>query len=117
MHLAQPGSLSLAAAFPHMHTDERAYYVSDSSLLSVAEELSAASPALMTLTTPTSGAHMLHRSIELTSTGQAVLRGELDGVVACDIDRWLGGVHLQRGVNMWRWDPARQRITAESSPF
>ena len=35
--------------------------------------------------------------VTLTDAGRSVLAGRLDRVVACGIERWLGGVHLQSG--------------------
>jgi hypothetical protein len=40
--------------------------------------------------------------LHLTGFGEAVIKGELDRVDCCDLDWWLGGVHLSDG--SWRWD-------------
>jgi hypothetical protein len=42
--------------------------------------------------------------LELTDLGRAVLKGEADFVSVAGIDFWLGGVHLSRSRNLWRWD-------------
>lgn len=47
------------------------------------------------------------RGLGLTTVGEAVLSGGADYVELNDIDRWLGGVHLSRPENVWRWDGAR----------
>ncbi len=112
LQLAEPGEIDLSAAFPRMHEGEDAYYVTDSSLTSLAGELSRTlPPLLMPSRTPIADNELLQGSVRLTSTGRAVLAGRQDRVAACGIDRWLGGVHLQTNLNLWRWDEARQRIT------
>ncbi len=40
----------------------------------------------------------------LTSAGNQVLAGELDGFSAIDRDNWLGGIHLTTGQPMWMWN-------------
>jgi len=106
--------ISLAEAFPRMHEGEHAYYISDSSLAGMAEDLSRSSPPLLAVDRggPATG-HALHRHVTLTDTGRSVLAGRLDRVATCGIDRWLGGVHLQVGSRMWRWDDTRQCVVKE----
>jgi Domain of unknown function (DUF1835) len=48
--------------------------------------------------------------VVITSEGSAVLRGEADHVRVNGIDRWLGGVHLERD-RVWRWDDERRKLT------
>ena len=105
------GGIDLWSAFPRMHDGEVAYYVTDLSLAAMAETLSRASPALLNLT---SGHHQptLDASVTLTDAGRKVLARQADRIALCGIERWLGGVHLQRDANRWRWDDTRQRITA-----
>ena len=109
--LASSGPIDLRAAFPRMHDDEGAYYMTDTSLCDLAQALSAASPPLVSIAraADSTGALPAH-TITLTETGRAVLAGERDRVAACGIDKWLGGVHLRTGGPLWRWDEARQRI-------
>jgi hypothetical protein len=109
--LAGGGRVDLAAVFPRMHDDEDAYYVTDASLAALAEALSRSSPPLLTFTRRrTPDARQLDGSVTLTDLGRSILSGQQDRTVACGIDRWLGGVHLENG-NRWRWDNARRRIT------
>ena len=108
LQLAAAGSLTLASAFPQMDEGQRAYYVTDTSLNELADGLAETSPALLT----TSDGEGLHRTVAITDTGRAVLAGELDRVAICGLDRWFGGVHLQSGSEMWRWDDGSQRIIA-----
>ena len=113
LELADHGELDLTAAFPRMHHDEDAYYVSDLSLMALAESLSATSPPLLTLRDGrTPGDQTLQGTITLTDMGRAILRRTGDKVATCGIDRWLGGVHLRPGSDRWRWSAERQTIVA-----
>jgi hypothetical protein len=105
LQLTAAGSLTLESAFPRMDDGQRAYYVSDESLNDIADDLSGATPALMTA----SEGESLRRTVAITDTGREVLVGRLDRVAVCGLDRWFGGTHLQTG-NMWRWNEERQRI-------
>jgi hypothetical protein len=111
MRLADGPGIDLQAAFPRMQEGETAYSVTDGSLASLAEELSRSSPPLLTFARGRDAdAGLLEGSVTLTDTGRAVLAGRQDRISACGFDRWLGGVHLQSGANLWRWDDARQRV-------
>lgn len=110
LQLAVGGEIELALAFPRMHEDEQAYYVTDRSLASLADALSRTTPPLLALR-ERSGRGVLEGSITLTDTGRAVLAAERDKLTSCGIDRWLGGVHLQGRTVPWRWDDSRQTIT------
>jgi len=94
-----------------MHEGERAYYVTDASLVELADRLAQITPPLLTVA-PSNPRRVidLERSVALTGTGRAVLAGEIDRVRACGIDRWFGGVHLESGRRGWRWDDARRQI-------
>lgn len=95
-----------------MYEGERVYHMTFESLPEVAEALSSTSPPL--LAADLSGSpegHDLRSVVTLTDTGRSVLAGRQDRVATCGIDRWLGGVHLQSGGRMWRWDDTAQRIT------
>jgi len=109
--LANGNGIALSKAFPQMHEGEDVYYVTDSSAAAMAESLSRTSPPLLTLdlSRATSG-HVLRGAVMLTDTGRSVLAGQLDRVATCGIDRWLGGVHLQTGRRLWRWDDTRERV-------
>lgn len=111
MELAD-GGIDLSAALPRMHDDEDVYYVTHSSLASLAESLSRASPPLLTRSSgPQGDGRVLKGAVALTDLGRAVLAGRQDWVAVCGLDRWLGGVHWERGADEWRWDDRRQRMT------
>jgi len=114
LELSAAGAVELSAAFPRMHDDEEAYYVTDTSIAELANALSHALPPLLTLAPGTVvGKGWLRGAMTITDTGRAVLAGRRDKIEACGIDRWLGGVHLQGDAPSWRWDDARQRITRQ----
>jgi len=106
LELSRDG-ISLTAAFPRMDQGETAYYIADTSLFDTAEALASTTPPLLTL----SDGEGWRRSVSLTEAGRTVLAGERDRVTLCGMDRWLGGVHLEAGSPMWRWDPGQQGIS------
>jgi hypothetical protein len=115
LRLAGRAPIDLAAAFPLMHEDEDVYYITDGSLAGLAENLSATSPPLISLTRGSDSAGMLlEGTVTLTDAGGDVLTGRRDRVATCGIDRWLGGVHLHTGSTIWRWDDDHDRMARTS---
>ena len=49
-------------------------------------------------------------SFKLTDTGKALLNSRVDFIKLNEIDDWLGGVHLQGGNQVWRWDEDAGRL-------
>lgn len=115
MQLAGSNGISLKDAFPQMHEGEQHYYMGDTTLEAMVRDLSGTSPPLLAVDLAgATDVDIRRASVTLTDAGRSVLAGTLDRVAACGIDRWLGGVHLQNGARMWRWDGGRQRITSRS---
>ena len=111
LELANGDGIALSRAFPRMHQGENVYYVTDSSLAALAETLSCTSPPLVTLDLSREvESQVLRGLVALTDTGRSVLAGQLDRVAMCGIDRWLGGVHLQSGRPLWRWENTQHRV-------
>jgi hypothetical protein len=111
LELADGSGIPLGQAFPRMGEGERFYHITDTSLADMAETLSSTSPPLLTLErSGVATGHVLQGVVSLTDAGRSVLAGRLDRVATCGIDRWLGGVHLQSGSGVWRWDDTRQRV-------
>jgi hypothetical protein len=48
--------------------------------------------------------------LRITDAGRDVVAGKSDAIALNGIDRWLGGVHLDRAA-VWRWDPQQRRLT------
>jgi hypothetical protein len=95
-----------------MHQGEQVYFVTDSTLATIADTFAVTAPPLLTLSR-SSTAHraVLDGRVALTESGRTVLSSQLDRVAACGIDQWLGGVHLQGRSGVWRWDDVRQCVT------
>src|SRR5262249_50197169 len=102
LEVARDGRIALWKAFPRMSEGEEAYYVTGSSMESIADALSRTSLALLTLNpSETREGYALQSTVALTDAGRSALAGQLDRVAACGIDRWLGGVHLQGRSDIW----------------
>lgn len=102
--------VALGVLFPHMHDDERAYYITDGSLDNLARSLASTSPRLLSFLEEGTAERPLAAVVAATDDGRAVLDHRLDRV-ACGLDRWIGGVHLRTGGDIWRWDEARGAVT------
>jgi hypothetical protein len=95
-----------------MHEDEDVYYITDRSLAAMADTLSATAPPLISVARGgDSDRFRLQGTATLTDAGREVLTGRRDRVATFGIDRWLGGVHLQTGSAMWRWDDQHEQMT------
>ena len=111
LELADGNGTLLWRAFPRMHEGERFYYVTDGTLAELAKTLSSTSPPLLRLDLSVAAeGQVLRGLVGRTDAGRSVLTGQLDRVAICGIDRWLGGVHVQGGGQLWRWDDTRQRV-------
>jgi hypothetical protein len=111
LRLADRGPIGVKTAFPRMHDDEDAYYITDASLAGLVTTLSCTSPPLIaTVDDADADGSLLRGTIGLTEAGRETLAGRRDRV-ACGIDRWLGGVHLHDGASIWRWDDEKRGMT------
>ena len=110
LQLAAAQETMLAVAFARMSDGERWHYITDLSLKSLAEALSSASPALLTLSAANAETKWFRRSVAITDAGRRVLAAEQDRIATCGIDRWMGGVHLKGHAVPWRWDESSQSI-------
>ena len=111
LRLAAAGPIELMAAFPRMHEGEEFYYVTDRSLVQLADALSRTSPPLLGFRPdPLPDGTPLQGTVSVTEAGRAVLAGAVDRVATCGIDRWLGGTHLQGSTGVWRWDEGQRTI-------
>jgi hypothetical protein len=48
--------------------------------------------------------------VRITDAGRAVLEGRADWIELDGVDRWLGGVRLQRREAAWRWDQQAAKL-------
>jgi hypothetical protein len=110
LQLADAGPVAVKDVFPRMHDGEHAYYITDGSLADLVATLSQTSPPLVSFVDDGDArAYRLHGAVATTEAGRDVLIGRRDRV-ACGLDRWLGGVHLQSGGAVWRWDDELRRM-------
>jgi hypothetical protein len=108
------GGNALRAVFHRLSDGETAFYLGDLSFRRVVEDLAATSPPLLELDAgPPASGQLLRGTVTTTAAGRAALDGELDRVVVCGIDRWLGGVHLQGRGPVWRWDDERRSVSMQ----
>jgi hypothetical protein len=113
MELALDAPVEIKHAFPKMHEGETAHYIADSWFFDLANALATAKPPLLTINLENpKGSAMPVGTIELTTDGRNVLRGGVDRIKLCGIDRWLGGVHLEGHGPLWRWSAHRRLIEA-----
>ena len=110
LQLAAAGPVRVVDAFPRMQEDETAYSCPDGTLAGLVATLSSTSPPLLTFTADRTTNAVLRGTVSATDAGREVLAGRRDRV-ACGLDRWLGGVHLQSGGDIWRWDDERRMMT------
>jgi hypothetical protein len=55
------------------------------------------------------------RVLQLTETGHALVRGEVNWLEVGFGDRWVGGIHLINGQPLWMWDEPRNQPIRQSS--
>jgi len=117
LRLIASGHQTFTSLFAAFGREEPVYGLGDLQLLSCLRRLVSSSPPLLTATRLNDVAQTIPPTIRssssfaLTETGRSVLDRTEDYVDRCGIDRWLGGVHLTRD-NLWRWNSARQEISA-----
>lgn len=107
---AEEEERTLGSAFVPMSDGDRAYCMTDLSLLALAKTLSETWPPLLTLGGADAGPPSFTRLMHTTAHGRRVLAGDRDRVATCGIDVWLGGVHLAGRTVAWRWDPFARAI-------
>jgi hypothetical protein len=110
--LAARAPIHLHAAFGRMHGDE-VYYITDTSFGRLIAELAEARTPLVAVSVPpTRDRRIPDGTLSITEAGRAVLEGRADRIELCGIDRWIGGVQLQPGERLWRWDREAARLVA-----
>jgi hypothetical protein len=111
MDIAREAPADIQQAFRRMHEGETAYYITDISFFDVANGLATATPPLLIINLKhPKDSEMPVGTLELTTHGRDVLRGQADRVRLCGIDRWLGGVHLEGRGALWRWSGGERRL-------
>lgn len=112
MEMALERPVDIHQAFQGMHEGETAHYITDLSFFDIANALATATPPLLIINlSHPKGSEMPVGTLELTAKGRDVLRGHVDRLQLCGIDRWLGGVHLEGRGPLWRWSARDRRLT------
>jgi hypothetical protein len=109
LQIADSGPIVMNSAFPRMHEGEKAYYVADLELKGLVGTLSRTSPPLVSFAGGETDRDFWRGTVTVTDVGREVLAGRRDRV-ACGLDKWLGGVHLQNDSQIWRWEGERGHI-------
>jgi hypothetical protein len=110
LELAAREPIDLAEACTRMHDGERAYYITDGSFESLVSSLSGRAVPLVEVSGRDAGhADGMHGTMTITEAGRRALAGVPGAVRMHEIDRWMGGVHLEPG-NLWRWDAHGERM-------
>jgi len=84
-------------------------WLEDSTFVAYLHDLAGGEIPLIRLA-PADNPYDMHRTVEMTDAGRAVLDGREDRVRLCGIDRWLGGVHLRGHAVGWRWSADEGRL-------
>ncbi len=109
------GAPSAGRAVARAMARETRPFMGDTTYLHRMDRMAAGPNPLLRLDPPGRPAE-LATGVRLTDTGARVLAGEADQVTLNDIDRWIGGVHLQGQHVPWRWDDGTETIIHLQSP-
>src|SRR6266850_325079 len=117
LKLIDTGPEKFIDLFPKFTEAEPVYGLGDAQLWLDLLGLSTARHPLLSIENGNGGAltpEVVHNaSFKLTDVGQALLRDEVDFVELNGIDLWLGGVHLQSDLKVWRWDEETALLLVE----
>ena len=100
--------------FPKFATAEPVYGLGDAQLWLDLRGLSTARQPLLSIQNGNGAAltpEVIHNArFKLTEVGRALLKNEADFVELNGLDLWLGGVHLQSNLKVWRWDEEKGKL-------
>ena len=103
--MIRDGCTTTGELFRLFDRDDRAFYITDTSLMDVVKRLANATPPLVEINGAISESDGLrHARLSLSSAGVhfcAALHG---------IEKWLGGVYISGRGPTWRWDPRDNRL-------
>jgi hypothetical protein len=81
-------------------------WLGDVMLFAIVEAMAKAAEPVFSITGNSAGLNWPQRRLEITPTGKAVLKGEIDWLSLSPPERWVGGVRIVPGMPHWRWDEA-----------
>ena len=103
------GAGTVREAFVESQRHEDPLFLGDDVFADYLEDLSKGASPLVSLA---GDGPVLDREVRLTEAGQQVRTGAADRVRLNGIDRWLGGVHLQSGERVWRWNKEKGEVVS-----
>ncbi len=105
LSLIKDGCTTTWELFRHFDGDDRAFYITDTSLMDVVKRLAMATPPLVEIDGSISEADGLPNARLSLSSAGAHVSAALHG-----IEKWLGGVYISGRGPTWRWDPGENRL-------
>lgn len=115
LQLVTDKPVQIREILPRMHDGESWFYITDSSLWDLVRRLSMLDPPLVVVDVESEGEQPLPTTtVEATVRGRAIVGGS-GRLERSEIDRWLGGVHLDRRSPMWWWDPKQRRLVQRTA--
>jgi Domain of unknown function (DUF1835) len=109
LQVLSEGSTTLNRVFLMMTAGrEPLPWIGDLGMLHVVDDMLKAAEPVLVRTRPAPGEHWFRQQLATTDVGLAVLRGERDWHSLQSPPRWVGGVHVQPGLQGWRWDEAKR---------
>jgi hypothetical protein len=114
--LAEEGSVTLAKLFWILLKREPLFFIGDAGVARVVQEMERAiePPVLRTIETP--GERLSRNKLTLTQAGRDVLSRTRDWHSLKPPSRWVGGVHVEPGLQGWRWDEAKREAVWNERP-
>lgn len=118
LQIIKSGMKKPYAIFMRNQSMEKRVYLGDGTFFSHLETMAKNSPPLVTteadktFVVPSKyppGKEFREQELLLTEEGERVLDNHLDWLQIHEIDKWIGGVHLN-GTNIWRWDNGTQQL-------
>src|SRR5262249_46448305 len=105
-----PGPLEGGALFMRSQAREPRPFIGDSCFFDALRALAGAHVPLVSISGAPADADLRRHTIALLDAGRDVLSGRVDRVALNGIDLWRGGVHLDAGAPVWRWDAGRKTL-------
>ncbi|MFN8574770.1 MAG: DUF1835 domain-containing protein [Gemmatimonadaceae bacterium] len=88
-------------------------FLGDSMFHAIVDELLRGKPSPIHREGP-EGSDRTTQTLNLTDSGQQLLRGERDWLSCNPPERWVGGVRISAAHGAWRWDPVGERPRLDS---
>jgi hypothetical protein len=110
LQMLDDGDATIGRLFGMLHAErEPLPFLGDGLFLHIVTEMERAAAPVFQRTAIQPGQPFRDR-LTITDTGRAVLRGATDWMSLQPPPRWVGGVRIQAGGPVWRWDDARQDV-------